>query len=168
MPVVGAGASTPTPGRYNPAMPLAAINLAAAAALTGVIWLVQLVVYPMFLDAGPGAFPAWELEHAERISPVVGVPIVAGLAAAVALVVRAGPATRWLARVNLGLLVLALGITALVSVPLHEELSRGFSAAAIDDLVRTNWIRTAAWSAQLAVAVLLVVRFERGPRLDGR
>ena len=139
-------------------MRLALANVVLAAFMTGVIWLVQLVVYPMFLDAGPSAFPAWETEHASRIAPVVGPAIAGQLLAGVALVITASDHARWPARLNLGLLVLAVGVTGLVSVPLHAELADGFSAATIDDLVQSNWIRTAAWTAQLAAALALLGR----------
>lgn len=138
-------------------MRLAVANVVLAAFLAGIIWLVQLVVYPMFLDVGPGGFPAWETEHSERITPVVGVPILGQLAVAAALLLTAPAASRWLVRVNLGLVVLALAVTGLVSVPLHDDLARGFSAATIDDLVQTNWVRTVAWTAQLAVAIALLI-----------
>jgi hypothetical protein len=38
--------------------------------------------------------------------------------------------------------------TALVQVPLHERLRGGFDAAVVERLVRSNWVRTVAWSAR--------------------
>jgi hypothetical protein len=82
---------------------------------------------------------------------VVGLPIVLQAGVAVALVVRT---PGWLGRANLGLLVLALSVTGLVSVPLHDELTGGFDAGAIDALVQSNRVRVAAWTGQLGVAAL--------------
>ncbi len=146
-------------------MRLALANLLLTAVMVGVIWLVQLVVYPMFLDAGPGAFPAWENEHSRRITVIVGPAILAQLGLALALVARAvdGGAERRVSAANLLALLVAVGATGLVSVPLHDELSRGFSGGTIDTLVQTNWIRTAAWTLQLLPAVALVGRASRLP-----
>lgn len=136
-------------------MRLLLANVVLAAAMTGVIWLVQLVVYPMFRDAGASAFPAWDVEHSRRISPLVG-PLIAGqVLVAIAVVAATGGKLAWL---NLALLGAAILVTGAVSVPLHSELSRGFDAAAIDKLVQTNWLRTIAWSGQLAVACALLLR----------
>jgi hypothetical protein len=38
--------------------------------------------------------------------------------------------------------------TAVLQVPRHQTLAASFDAAAHADLVRTNWIRTVAWSAR--------------------
>ncbi len=136
-------------------MRLPLLNVVLAAVMVGVLWLVQLVVYPMFLDAGPRAFPAWETEHSRRITWVVG-PAIVGQVLVAAALVRTAPG--WLARVNLGLVVLVCALTALVSVPLHDQLAQGFDPGTIDDLVQTNWLRTAGWTVQLAVAAALLWR----------
>ncbi len=146
-------------------MRMALANLLLAAFMVGVIWLVQLVVYPMFMDAGPEAFPAWETEHSRRIQLVVGPAILLQLVVALALVARSvdDAAERRLCAANLLALLVAVGATGLVSVPLHDELSGGFSASTIDTLVQTNWIRTAAWSLQLLPALVLAGRASRLP-----
>ncbi|HEX2205610.1 MAG TPA: hypothetical protein VHG91_20025 [Longimicrobium sp.] len=38
--------------------------------------------------------------------------------------------------------------TALLQVPMHGRLERGFDAAAHRRLVATNWVRTVAWTAR--------------------
>lgn len=47
---------------------------------------------------------------------------------------------------GLPLMALIWASTALVQVPLHERLVEGFSEDAAARLVRTNWVRTIAWS----------------------
>ena len=49
----------------------------------------------------------------------------------------------WLALV---LTVIVWASTFFLQVPLHEKLAAGFEANAHSALVRTNWLRTAAWS----------------------
>jgi hypothetical protein len=41
-------------------------------------------------------------------------------------------------------------------VPLHAKLGHGRDEAALRKLVSTNWIRTAAWSARLPLALMLL------------
>ena len=54
-------------------------------------------------------------------------------------------------------LVLALWLsTFAVQVPLHRRLAQGFDAHSQARLVRTNWARTAMWSARGAVVLWLL------------
>ncbi len=131
---------------------------AATWAMVGLIWLVQLVHYPMlalYADAVPVAAAT---DHQRRISWVVG-PLMAveGLTATWLLFDR--PATMsgvsaWVAAV---MLAVALGSTVLVQVPLHSRLARGVDPAAAELLVATNWVRTAAWTARGAVLAAVLV-----------
>ncbi len=69
-----------------------------------------------------------------------------------------GDASRLLPLVALGLMAVSYGVTAFVSVPLHERLTPSFDAEAHRRLVSTNWWRTAAWTLRgLVLGLLLVV-----------
>jgi hypothetical protein len=47
--------------------------------------------------------------------------------------------------------------TFFVQVPLHGRLARdGHSAAVVDSLVRSNWIRTIAWTARAILAAWML------------
>ena len=52
------------------------------------------------------------------------------------------------------LTVLVWLATFFVSVPIHDKLSSGYNAAHIARLARSNWPRTAAWSARLVILAL--------------
>ena len=41
--------------------------------------------------------------------------------------------------------------TGVVAVPLHNKLAQGYDPASIQRLVRTNWVRTTAWTLRAAV-----------------
>ncbi|MCB2409295.1 hypothetical protein [Hymenobacter lucidus] len=125
------------------------LNFALAAYLTGVIWLVQLVHYPGFVQASGAGFAAFHQAHLRRMGWVVMGPMVAEL-------LLAG----WLAWAAKGLgaagwwsLALVVGIwltTFFISVPFHNRLTRdGYNYITIDGLVRTNWLRTLAWTARM-------------------
>ena len=126
-------------------LPLA--HCAATWFMVGLIWFVQVSHYPLFRLADPVAYvPA----HIRRTTLVVAPPMLLELALSVLLVwSRPGP----LAWTGLALLFFVWLSTALLQVPIHRRLARGFEAAPHRRLVRTNWIRTVLWSARGAVAM---------------
>lgn len=135
-------------------MLLLLVHLTATAALAGLVWVVQLVVYPSFRLVGPtAAWPAVHAAHGRAIAPVVGVPWAVQGVTVAALLVRNGPTPLLLLA---GLLALtAVVVTVAVSVPLHARLAQGYDDDAARRLVRTNWLRTAAWTAGTLVAAVL-------------
>ncbi|MFM8334681.1 MAG: hypothetical protein ACKODK_03905 [Opitutaceae bacterium] len=130
-------------------LPLA--HAAATLFMTGVIWFVQIVHYPLFGRVGAAEFPAFEREHARRTGRVVGPAMVVELLLALALAARGGV----LAWAGLALLGVIWASTAFVQVPLHRRLEQGADVAAQRRLVRTNWIRTAAWTARAVIAIVI-------------
>jgi uncharacterized membrane protein len=125
--------------------------------MVGVIWMVQLVQYPMLATYSRHAPSRAATEHQRRITPIVG-PLMAteGITALILLVARPdtmSAASAWLAAALLGV---ALASTAFVQVPLHARLAAGDDPDAARRLVSGNWIRTAAWTARgaLLAAVL--------------
>lgn len=133
------------------------VHAAATLFLTGLIWTVQIVHYPLFAQVGDAHFPSYERSHVERISWIVGPPMAVEALSALALaaLLPSGPGRRW---ATLGLLLLAVIwlSTALLQVPLHNLLARGLDREAVARLVQTNWIRTAAWSARAVVSLALL------------
>ncbi len=130
----------------------------ATAYMTGLVWFVQVVHYPMFARVAADDFAAYEREHVRRTNLAVSGPMLIEAAATVGLVVawRDRPGA-WLAWVGLALLVIVWGSTVMLQVPCHRRLEKGFDRAAIDRLVQTNWWRTVAWSARSAVASVMFV-----------
>jgi len=139
-------------GMHVSTITLLLLNFTLAAYLTGVIWTVQLVVYPAFAEVAPERFAGFHGRHSTRISWVVLGPMVAelGLAAWLAWQGRATlGAAGW---VGLALVVAIWAATFFVSVPFHNRLGQhGYSYVAIDGLVRTNWLRTVLWTVRLAL-----------------
>lgn len=135
------------------------LHVASTLALVGLIWTIQLVHYPLMARVKTG-FVAYHSAHCERIAwlvaPLMGLE---ALTSVVLLAVR--PATvsaswAWVGVALVGLIWLA---TALFSVPEHSRLQRSFDAAAIERLVRTNWIRTLAWTARGALVLWLAAQW---------
>lgn len=129
-------------------MGLMLTHLALTWLMVGVIWIVQLVQYPLFKLVPPTSLPAFAQAHASGISLLV--------APAMLLEVASGLALLWLVPKGLGLtfwlwvgMVLLAGIwlaTALLSVPCHQQLAVGYDVNVIERLVATNWVRTLLWS----------------------
>lgn len=140
----------------DPLLPLL-INAAATLFMTGLIWFVQVVHYPLFAGVGPGEFPAYSWRHQRLTTMVVGPAMLleAGAAVWVAAAPPAGvPAWMpWSALLLLGAIWIS---TAMLQMPLHRRLAAGFDAAAIRRLVGGNWIRTAAWSGRSVLAIAML------------
>ena len=62
------------------------LQLAATFYMTGLVWFVQRVHYPLFADVGIRQFPAYESAHVGRTSPVVAPPMLIEVATALALI----------------------------------------------------------------------------------
>jgi hypothetical protein len=125
---------------------LAAVNLALAAYMTGVIWVVQIVLYPLFAHVRAAEWPAYHAAHSRRITPVVAPAMLAHAIVATALLVERPDA---LAAVNLALAAGLLLVTATVFARLHGRLT----PAAVGRLVRLNALRAVAWTASAGVAL---------------
>lgn len=127
------------------------IQVSTGFAMLGLIWVVQLVTYPAFLHVPPDRFRAYHRDHMRRISWIVVPVLLAELAAALWLLCapdqRAHPQQVWV----VGSLGLAWGSTFLAQVPLHQKLKAGFDQVLIGRLVKTNWMRTFAWTLKAAL-----------------
>lgn len=130
------------------------LQVASTWFMTGVIYFVQIVHYPLFSEIGPGEFHNYEQSHVNRTTIVVLPMMFLELTTALALLHYRPPgiASYWF---WLGLILLAVIwlSTFLLQVPMHNQLSQGFSHKAHNFLVVSNWLRTIAWSAR-AVLVL--------------
>ncbi len=132
-------------------------NLAATLFMTGVIWFVQIVHYPLFCGVDDAEFLAYEQRHTALTTWVVAPPML--LEAVTALLLfwfhPLGVST-WQLWAGVGLLAVIWLSTALLQVPCHEILSRGFDTAVHQRLVSTNWIRTVAWSLRALLVLWMV------------
>lgn len=145
-------------------MPVVVAHLVSTVFLTGMIWTIQVVHYPLFSLVGPERFPAYESAHSARITAVIALPwAVQGLTTLALLLAPPAGLPRALIWVAAVLAALPVVVTVVASVPAHGVLGDGFDAAAHARLVTTNWLRTAAWTAHTAVAIgMLVVLLRRG------
>ena len=132
-------------------------HAAATTGLAGLVWVVQVVVYPAFRAAGPtAAWPAVHAHHTRAMASVVTLPWAVQGATLAALLLRRPDG------VPLGLLLVAgvlaattVVVTGACSVPLHGRLGGGYDAVLTDRLIATNWLRTLAWTGGAACALTM-------------
>ena len=128
------------------------IQMATTWAMTGIIWFVQLVQYPSFANVDPASFPDFHAHHSNSISMIVAPLMIAEAVSGVAFLwapLRVQTPTQiWL---GIGLIAFIWASTLLLQVPAHRQLDSGFDEGTWRMLVRSNWLRTIAWSARAAL-----------------
>lgn len=131
-------------------------QLITGLAMAGLIWTVQLVVYPAFLHLTPENFPAAHASHSRRISLIVGPLLLLEWGATLAWFLGAGAPLSGLQYGIASCVAVAFLSTALIQIPLHHRLGRGWNARLLHTLINTNWIRTLAWTGKAILAVLML------------
>lgn len=134
---------------------LLVFHAAATWALVGLIWTVQIVQYPQFLHVGPERFCAYHASHMLRISLTLAPLLLVEMGTAALLLWKGGREAWFLA--SLLFMVVNVGSTFLLQMPLHGRLSTEYSDATVRRLITTNWVRTLAWTAR-GVCVLMWMR----------
>ncbi len=134
-------------------------NVVSTLFMVGLIWMVQVVHYPLFNDIGEGSFVLYQRRHQRNISYIVGPVMLIELATAIILVwCPVGGIDQSFVYIGIGLVVLIWLSTAFIQVPCHEKLVKGFDQAAYTWLVNSNWIRTFAWTARGALVTWMLMR----------
>ena len=135
------------------------INLASTWFMIGLIWIIQIVHYPLFSNVGSIYFITYHGNHKILISPLVGSVMIFELVSSVILLFQTPKGVpNWTIVVSIILLSVIWISTLILQVPYHERLGSGFDKEIHDLLVKTNWIRTVCWSLR-GVFVLLMLDF---------
>lgn len=130
----------------NPAL------LVLSAYMTGVIWVVQLLVYPNFKRYDESIFLTSMNHHTRNISLIVMIPMLLELALSVWWIYTQADLNSYVH----GLLLAGIWFsTFLIQVPCHNKLSTGKDTQVIEKLVRTNWIRTVLWSLKTGLLLFI-------------
>jgi uncharacterized membrane protein len=123
------------------------INAAATIFMAGVIWLVQLVHYPLMANVGAEGYRQYQQLHEKWITWVVCPPMLIELVTAILLITHsANQFAQWKVWTGIALVIVIWLSTAFLQVPCHSLLTEGFDADAHRRLVSSNWIRTVAWT----------------------
>lgn len=125
--------------------------------MVGLIWTVQLVHYPAMKLVGVESFKPYHQAHMRRISWIVAPVMLIELTSGVLLLLTGVTELAFL--ISIALLGVIWLSTAFLQVPLHRSLEQhGLASERIDALVRSNWVRTAAWSVR-AILLLALLDF---------
>lgn len=137
-------------------------NAVATVFMTGLIWFVQVVHYPLFARVGNNVFPAYSQAHQTLTTLVVGPPmLVEALTAALLVIARPAGTSAALAWTGLVLVIVIWLSTAVLQVPAHGRLVHGFDADTNALLVSSNWIRTLCWTARTALVGTMLLQCMR-------
>lgn len=120
----------------------------ASCFMTGLIAAMQILNYPLLALVDPADVPAYEQAHNRRFIWLVGPGVAVALASTAVMLAWRPPGIPLAVPVTaLALLAVIIASTARHGAPAHARLAQQFDPAVHALLVRTNWIRTAAWSA---------------------
>jgi hypothetical protein len=122
----------------------------------GQIWFCQHVVYPLFARVGHAEYIDYHHFYGRRIPLPVIVPGFASFVMPVALALYGPSVPTWMTWVNLAGGAGALWVTVVLEIPRHVLLERGGkNGRTIDELIRYNWPRTLAITAQALVTLAM-------------
>jgi hypothetical protein len=137
------------------------VTLAFTLYMTGMIWSMQILEYPLFALVGPKEFPAYHRRHNRGLPFLVIVPsLVAFVSAVVLIFTRPTRLPLWTSVVIAVLDLIIIVATVAREAPLHAQLDReGSSPTLIRQLVLGNWIRTLLWTINALLLLALVAQF---------
>jgi len=134
------------------------IHAFATLLMTGAIWVVQVVHYPLFAMVGADRYSEYQQAHMRRVTLIVAPAMSLEIASAGALLVFRPPSVPiWMAILGVVMVGVLWASTALMQAPMHYRLVRGFDAVAHRSLVATNWLRTILWTARGGLALAMLV-----------
>ena len=138
------------------------VNFVATAVMTGVIWFVQWVHYPLLATVSVEHAVETAVVHQRRTGQVLAIPMaLEGVTTLWLLASRPDVVSFILPWLGAVLLAVALGSTVFVSVPLHAKMATNPTVDVGRRLVVTNWPRTIAWSARAVVCVVMLLQVVR-------
>ena len=133
------------------------IHFTATLVMTGLIWFVQVVHYPLFAYVGDSRFGGYHRLHTRLTGRVVGPPmLVEAMSGTLLLWWRPDALPTALLVASTALLAVVWISTMWLQVPRHRSLASARNEHDIRALVATNWIRTAAWTTRGALVAAML------------
>ncbi|HEY9647885.1 MAG TPA: hypothetical protein V6C88_16030, partial [Chroococcidiopsis sp.] len=123
----------------------------------GQIWLVQIVIYPLFAKVGAADYVYYHRFYSRHIPLPVIIPGFASFLLPVALALYGPIVPLWMSTVNIAAGIIGLLVTVMLEIPRHARLEKGGkNDATIAELIRYNWPRTLSISAQSVISFLML------------
>jgi hypothetical protein len=125
--------------------------------MVGLIWLIQLVHYPLFNYVGSKEFRIFHENHKILITPVVGIVMIVELVTSGIIIFQIpNGIPNWTTIVGIILLGVIWFSTLLFQIPFHNKLSTNFDENVLMMLINTNWIRTICWSLRGIIVLIML------------
>lgn len=123
--------------------------------MTGVIWFVQIVHYPLMNKIGEATFLEYEKYHQNRTFLIVGTQMLVEILTGFWLLWQQSynPLLWW----NIILLIIIWLSTFLIQSPLHGKLGNEYKTEWHRKLLNTNWIRTATWTIRSLILLSMLI-----------
>lgn len=136
------------------------ISLFTSFFMTGIIWFIQIVQYPSFLQIDSANFSLFHQFHVNHITLIVApIMILEIIFTLILAVYQVGSTERILAATAFILIFIIFLSTFFIQVPIHNQLSvGGKNNNLIHELINSNWIRTGLWTLK---SFLLLYLFSR-------
>jgi hypothetical protein len=131
-------------------MNLQTIHFASTAWMCAIIWFVQLVHYPSFKYIHSEKFSSFHSFHSRWTTVLVFPPMLTEL---VLSSLNFWQKTEEHSLLIFGLTVLTWALTFFISVPFHNQLSKGYNPKAAKLLVQTNWLRVITWTLLIILQI---------------
>ena len=133
------------------------LNLFSTLFMTGIIWFVQVIHYPSFKFVYEDNFSNFSLFHSKNATYVVAFPMIVELVTSILLLKWYPLSVPYFYLLTGFILVLIIWFsTFLIQVPYHNVLSKQYDETLIQKLVKTNWVRTLAWSLRFIIMTIVV------------
>ena len=137
------------------------IHVWATLLITGVIWFLQIVHYPLLQHVTRDGFSHYVYKHSQRAGCVIAPLMFLETLTAVLLLwwapAEIPPEVVWL---GLGLIVVILAVTTFLQVPQLEKLTYGFKEEAFSALVRNHWLRTVVWTLRSLLVLWILIQVD--------
>lgn len=131
------------------------VNFSATMFMTGLVWFVQVIHYPLYLKI-TSDFEAYELMHTRLTSrltaPVMLIELITTL-----LMWWYWPSYYVLNLAITILLALIWISTFLIQIPLHNKLCQAQDELHCRKLVKSNWLRTIAWTLKSIFLAIYII-----------
>lgn len=133
------------------------IHLVSSFMMIGIIWLVQIINYPLFALVPEQFFKEYHKKHLTRsqwiIVPLMLIELLSGF---LLLFWYIPQVSYWLYLLNFFLIFLVWIETFLIQAPKHNQLQASHSQKSIEQLVNLNWLRTITWSLHGLVLIKIL------------
>lgn len=137
------------------------IHFASTWFMTGLIWIVQIVHYPLFKKVGMESFKGYEASHTKLIGFVVIPVMLTELGSGIYILFSdylSGAQYLLFLIASILLLIIWLS-TMFIQARQHRLLSSSYDPTVVSSLVKYNWIRTAGWTLRAFLLTFILVGY---------